>query len=91
MITIPCVVFRLLQSHPTDVRLFLWPPIFSGCWGHHPYGSPVEVLTEVLLLTSAWRSTTVPDPQEVAPVVIPSAEAEMRAPARPGPMSLLER
>jgi hypothetical protein len=56
---------RLLTNHPRNVRLFLWPPlptIFSGCWGHHPDGSPVDPLEEVVSRPSAWRRRSVPDP-----------------------------
>jgi hypothetical protein len=75
---------RLLKSHPRDVRLFLWPPlptIFSGCWGHHPDGSPVDPFTEVVSRPSAWRRRSVPDPRDAAPAMPPGVVSDVAPPA----------
>jgi hypothetical protein len=85
---------RLLKSHPRDVRLFLWPPlptIFSGCWGHHPDGSPVDPFTEVVCRPSAWRRRSVPDPREAAPAMPPGVVSDVSLPATRGSNPLLLR
>jgi hypothetical protein len=80
----------LLTNHPRNVRLFLWPPlptIFSGCWGHHADGSPVDPLEEVVSRPSAWRRRSVPDPRGAAP----ARSSRVVNNISPSPPSLLER
>ncbi len=86
---------RLLKSHPRDVRLFLWPPlptIFSGCWGHHPDGSPVDPLEEVVSRPSAWRRRrSTSSSGEAPPTVVPGEERAITAPVVLLPTPLLHR